>query len=63
MRIQNETLLEAYAACPPSARIAYTLESCQSPFAEPARRRECRYHMVLVIGPLAATSAFIAGMG
>ena len=33
----NEALLEAYASCPPSARIYYTLEIWQSSFASPAR--------------------------
>jgi hypothetical protein len=33
----NEALLEAYAACPPSARIFYTLEIWQSSFDAPAR--------------------------
>jgi streptogramin lyase len=37
MPTQNEALLEAYAACPPSARIYYTLEIWQSSFDEPAR--------------------------
>ena len=37
MPTQNEALLEAYASCPPSARIYYTLEIWQSSFAEPAR--------------------------
>jgi hypothetical protein len=34
---QNDALLEAYASCPPSARIFYTLEIWQSSFAQPAR--------------------------
>jgi hypothetical protein len=37
MLTQNEALLEAYAACPPSARIYYTLEIWQSSFDAPAR--------------------------
>jgi Domain of unknown function (DUF1833) len=37
MPTQNEALLEAYAAYPPSARIYYTLEIWQSSFDEPAR--------------------------
>jgi Domain of unknown function (DUF1833) len=37
MPTQNESLLEAYASCPPSARIYYTIEVWQSPFATPAR--------------------------
>jgi uncharacterized protein DUF1833 len=37
MPTHNEALLEAYASCPPSARIYYTLEIWQSSFAEPAR--------------------------
>src|SRR6516165_6912619 len=37
MPTQKEALLEAYAACPPSARVFYTLEIWQSSFAEPAR--------------------------
>jgi hypothetical protein len=37
MPTHNEALLEAYAACPPGARIYYTLEIWQSSFAEPAR--------------------------
>jgi len=37
MPTQNEALVEAYAARPPSARIYYTLEICQSSFAQPAR--------------------------
>ena len=41
MPTHNEALLEAYAACPPSAWIYYTLEIWQSSFAEPARR-QCR---------------------
>src|ERR1700736_3707414 len=37
MPTQNEALLEAYASCPPSARIYYTVEIWQSSFAQPAR--------------------------
>jgi uncharacterized protein DUF1833 len=37
MPTQNEALLEAYASCPPSARIFYTLEIWQSSFAQAAR--------------------------
>lgn len=37
MPTQNEALLEAYASCPPSARIYFTLEIWQSSFAQPAR--------------------------
>jgi hypothetical protein len=37
MPTQNKALLEAYAACPPSARIFYTLEIWQSSFAQAAR--------------------------
>ncbi len=37
MPTQNEALLEAYASCPPSARIYYALEIWQSSFAAPAR--------------------------
>lgn len=37
MPTHNEALLEAYASCPPSARIYYTLEIWQSSFAAPAR--------------------------
>jgi hypothetical protein len=37
MPTHNAALLEAYAVCPPSARIYYTLEIWQSSFAEPAR--------------------------
>jgi hypothetical protein len=33
----NEAMQEAIAACPPSARVVYTLEIWQSSFAEPAR--------------------------
>jgi len=36
MLTQNETLFEAYAACPPSARIYCTPEIRQSLFAEPS---------------------------
>jgi hypothetical protein len=42
MPTRNEALLEAYACCPPSARIYYTLEIWQSSFAAPARGRQCR---------------------
>ena len=38
MLTQNETLFEAYAACPPSARIYYTPEIRQSLFAVPSPR-------------------------
>jgi hypothetical protein len=37
MPTQNEALLEAYASCPPSARIYFTLEIYQSSFDQPAR--------------------------
>jgi hypothetical protein len=37
MPTHNEALLEAYASCPPSARIYYALEIWQSSFATPAR--------------------------
>jgi hypothetical protein len=37
MPAQNEALIEAYASCPPGARIFYTLEIWQSSFAQPAR--------------------------
>jgi hypothetical protein len=37
MPTQNEALLEAYASCPPSARIYCTLEIWQVSFAQPAR--------------------------
>jgi uncharacterized protein DUF1833 len=37
MPSHNEALLEAYASCPPSARIYYTLEIWQSSFAQAAR--------------------------
>jgi hypothetical protein len=37
MPIHNAALLQAYVACPLSARIYYTLEIWQSSFAEPAR--------------------------
>lgn len=37
MPSQNEALLEAYASCPPSARVYFTLEIWQSSFAAPAR--------------------------
>ena len=37
MPTHNEALLEAYASCPPSARVIYTLEIWQVSFAEPAR--------------------------
>ncbi|ODM77800.1 DUF1833 family protein [Bradyrhizobium elkanii] len=37
MPTQNEALLEAYASCPPSSRIFYTLELWQSSFDQPAR--------------------------
>src|SRR5215831_10268344 len=37
MPTQNEALLEAYASCPTSARIFYTLEIWQSSFAQAAR--------------------------
>jgi hypothetical protein len=43
MPTQNEAPLEAYASCPPSARIFYTLEIWQSSFAQAARVcRQCR---------------------
>jgi hypothetical protein len=34
---QNEALLEAYASCPPSARVYHTLEIWQASFAQAAR--------------------------
>jgi Domain of unknown function (DUF1833) len=34
---QNEALLEAYASCPPSARVYHTLEIWQASFAHAAR--------------------------
>lgn len=37
MPTHNEAMMEAYASCPPSARIFYTLEIWQSSFDEPAR--------------------------
>jgi hypothetical protein len=37
MPTHNEALLEAYASCPPSSRVFYTLEIWQVSFAEPAR--------------------------
>jgi hypothetical protein len=37
MPTQNEALLEAYASCPPSSKIYFTLEIFQSSFATPAR--------------------------
>lgn len=37
MPTQNEALLEAYASCPPSARVYHTLEIWQASFASPAR--------------------------
>jgi len=37
MPTHNEALLEAYAACPPSARVFHTLEIWQSSFDQPAR--------------------------
>jgi Domain of unknown function (DUF1833) len=37
MATQNDALLEAYASCPPSARIFYTLEIWQASFAQAAR--------------------------
>ena len=37
MPTHNEALLEAYASCPPSARVFYTLEIWQSSFAQAAR--------------------------
>jgi hypothetical protein len=37
MATHSEALLDAYAACPPSARVCHTLEIWQSSFAEPAR--------------------------
>jgi hypothetical protein len=37
MPSQNEALLEAYASCPPSARVYFTLEIWQSSFATAAR--------------------------
>ncbi|MGX1353467.1 hypothetical protein AB7M49_007088 [Bradyrhizobium elkanii] len=37
MPTHNEALLEAYASCPPGARIYYTLELWQSSFDQPAR--------------------------
>lgn len=37
MPTHNEALLEAYASCPPSGGVYYTLELWQSSFAAPAR--------------------------
>ena len=37
MPAHNEVLLEAYASCPPNARIYFTLELWQSSFDQPAR--------------------------
>jgi hypothetical protein len=37
MATHNEALLEAYASCPPSSRVFYTLEIWQSSFAQAAR--------------------------
>ncbi len=37
MPTHNEALLEAYASCPPSSRVYFTLEIYQASFAEPAR--------------------------
>ncbi|UFW75211.1 DUF1833 family protein [Bradyrhizobium sp. WU425] len=37
MPTHNEAMMEAYASCPPSARIFYTLEIWQSSFDVPAR--------------------------
>ncbi len=37
MPTHNEALLEAYASCPPSSRIFYTLEIWQASFAQAAR--------------------------
>jgi hypothetical protein len=37
MPSQNEALQEAYASCPPSARVYFTLEIWQSSFDQPAR--------------------------
>jgi hypothetical protein len=37
MPTHSEALLEAYASCPPSARIYYTLEIWQASFDQPAR--------------------------
>ncbi|MBR0881851.1 hypothetical protein ABIF65_003366 [Bradyrhizobium japonicum] len=37
MPTHNEALLEAYASCPPGARVYYTLEIWQSSFDQPAR--------------------------
>lgn len=37
MPVQNEALLEAYASCPPSSRVYFTLEIWQSSFDVPAR--------------------------
>jgi hypothetical protein len=37
MSTHNEALLEAYASCPPSSRVFYTLELWRAPFAQPAR--------------------------
>ncbi|WP_407122743.1 DUF1833 family protein [Bradyrhizobium sp. STM 3561] len=37
MPTHSEALQEAYASCPPSARVYYTLEIWQSSFDEPAR--------------------------
>jgi hypothetical protein len=37
MPTHNEALMEAYASCPPSSRVFYTLEIWQSSFAQAAR--------------------------
>lgn len=37
MPTHNEALLEAYASCPPSARVYHTIELWQSSFDQPAR--------------------------
>jgi hypothetical protein len=37
MPTHSEALLEAYASCPPSARVYHTLEIWQSSFDQPAR--------------------------
>lgn len=37
MPTHNESLQEAYASCPPSSRVYYTVEIYQASFAEPAR--------------------------
>src|SRR5262249_60118658 len=37
MPTHDDALLQAYAACPPSARVFHTLEIWQSSFDEPAR--------------------------